>query len=301
MVADGDQVLYFVGTGSEAGTYPYYPGAARVYAHDGVAVFEIFDGDGFDSDGRDHTGVQCLYLANDADRDGVADHRDVCPGTRIPEGVPTRPLGVNRWALVDGDFAFDTNSPKGAKPTRRYTTTGHERVLVRADHRRPGPRVRPPGVRLQHRRDGQLDRPRETVAPQTFVSTATSFPTTRVGRAGCFRDGGRGRRSAPRRDRTRSLAPSVGLPRALSRLIQGYSAAPWSPLLHRVAVSPSRSARPSGATVVRPSASAARSCGARRSGRHRPQLEREPVRPAAGGARGHDPVAGDAGALPRHG
>ena len=122
MVADGDQVLYF-GTGSEAGTYPYYPGAARVYAHDGVAVSEIFDGDGFDSDGRDHTGVQCLYLADDADRDGVADHRDVCPGTRIPEGVPTRPLGVNRWALVDGDFAFDTKPPKGAKPTRRYTTT----------------------------------------------------------------------------------------------------------------------------------------------------------------------------------
>jgi hypothetical protein len=49
----------------------------------------------------------------DADGDGVLDCFDVCPGTVIPEGVPTVALGVNRWALVDGDGIFDTLLPPG--------------------------------------------------------------------------------------------------------------------------------------------------------------------------------------------
>ena len=39
----------------------------------------------------------------DSDGDGVADELDVCPETVIPEGVPTRRLGRNRFALVDED------------------------------------------------------------------------------------------------------------------------------------------------------------------------------------------------------
>jgi len=49
----------------------------------------------------------------DADGDGVANDQDVCPETIIPESVPTNDLGVNRWALVDGDGLFDTTEPPG--------------------------------------------------------------------------------------------------------------------------------------------------------------------------------------------
>lgn len=44
----------------------------------------------------------------DTDGDGVLDALDVCPDTVIPEGVPTVRLGINRFALVDGDGVFDT-------------------------------------------------------------------------------------------------------------------------------------------------------------------------------------------------
>jgi len=49
----------------------------------------------------------------DEDGDGVYDNADICPGTVIPEFVPTHQLGVNRWALVDGDNLFDTFAPPG--------------------------------------------------------------------------------------------------------------------------------------------------------------------------------------------
>lgn len=49
----------------------------------------------------------------DADQDGVLDEVDVCLDTLIPESVPTRRLGVNRWALVDEDEWFDTTPPPG--------------------------------------------------------------------------------------------------------------------------------------------------------------------------------------------
>jgi hypothetical protein len=48
----------------------------------------------------------------DCDSDGV-NLGDVCPDTAIPEGVPTKQLGVNRWALTDADFEFDTKLPPG--------------------------------------------------------------------------------------------------------------------------------------------------------------------------------------------
>ena len=49
----------------------------------------------------------------DSDGDGVLDSVDVCPATVIPESVPRRRLGVNRWALVDDDGNFDTTPPRG--------------------------------------------------------------------------------------------------------------------------------------------------------------------------------------------
>ena len=53
----------------------------------------------------------------DTDDDGIPDlfeeFADVCSGTVIPESVPTRRLGVNRFALVDDDGVFDTTPPPG--------------------------------------------------------------------------------------------------------------------------------------------------------------------------------------------
>lgn len=46
----------------------------------------------------------------DRDGDGVRDDVDVCLDTVLPEGVPTRELKPNRYALVDGDRIFDTVS-----------------------------------------------------------------------------------------------------------------------------------------------------------------------------------------------
>jgi len=46
----------------------------------------------------------------DADQDGILDAVDVCLDTTIPESVPTHHLGVNRWALVDGDTVFDSRT-----------------------------------------------------------------------------------------------------------------------------------------------------------------------------------------------
>ncbi len=70
----------------------------------------------------DHDGL-VLFLTKDRDGDGVFDSADVCPATVIPESVPTRGLGKNRWALTDGDFDFDTTAPSGKGSGRGYTTS----------------------------------------------------------------------------------------------------------------------------------------------------------------------------------
>jgi len=70
----------------------------------------------------DHDGF-VLFLTKDKDNDGVNDDADVCPGTAIPDTL-SRELGVNRFALIDGDFDFDTIAPRGigTGPGRSYTT-----------------------------------------------------------------------------------------------------------------------------------------------------------------------------------
>jgi len=75
------------------------------------------------------TEIQAIFNAGsagkckvvDTDGDGVFDDLDLCPSTVIPESVPTERLGVNRYALVDGDGVFDTTSPKGKGPRRSFT------------------------------------------------------------------------------------------------------------------------------------------------------------------------------------
>ena len=74
----------------------YEPNAFRASDHDPIIV-----GFDFDSDG-----------------DGVLDRDDFCPGTVIPEGVPTQGLRGKRWALVDDDLVFETD----VQVSRRFTT-----------------------------------------------------------------------------------------------------------------------------------------------------------------------------------
>ncbi len=57
------------------------------------------------------------------DGDGVRDYLDVCSGTKVHESVPTRRLGVNRFALVDDDDVFDTILPSGGAGDRRRSFT----------------------------------------------------------------------------------------------------------------------------------------------------------------------------------
>ena len=66
----------------------------------------------------DHDPVT-VGLFGDSDDDGVFNIADMCPGTVIPEGVPTKRLKRNRWALTDADFNFDTDAGrKGSKGSK---------------------------------------------------------------------------------------------------------------------------------------------------------------------------------------
>jgi hypothetical protein len=78
--------------------------------------------DDTDGDGLGDICDACpLDADNDADADGICGDLDMCPGTTLPELVPTVKLGVNRWADVDGDGVFDTTLPKGNGPGLSYS------------------------------------------------------------------------------------------------------------------------------------------------------------------------------------
>jgi hypothetical protein len=75
------------------------------------------DGDGT----KDATDLCPFDAEDDEDRDGICGDVDRCPGTTLPEGVPTAHLGHNRFADTDGDGVFDTPSYNGNAKTRVYT------------------------------------------------------------------------------------------------------------------------------------------------------------------------------------
>ncbi|HEX2251728.1 MAG TPA: lamin tail domain-containing protein [Thermoanaerobaculia bacterium] len=84
--------------------------ALRSSDHDGLVVFLASDAD---LDGVGDDVDNCPAVPNpdqaDADGDGLADAcADRCPGTVVPESVPTVRLQPNHYALVDGDDVFDT-------------------------------------------------------------------------------------------------------------------------------------------------------------------------------------------------
>ena len=68
----------------------------------------------------DHDGL-VVYISKDKDADGVPNDADVCPATVIPEDVPTKRLGTNRFALTDWDGLFDTKAPNGKGPRLSFT------------------------------------------------------------------------------------------------------------------------------------------------------------------------------------
>lgn len=74
-----------------------------------------FDGDG--------AGDAC---DPDDDNDGVPDGTDACPETTIPDPVipESGELGVNRYALVDGDDLFDTSTAENAGAVHTVSDTG---------------------------------------------------------------------------------------------------------------------------------------------------------------------------------
>jgi len=74
------------------------------------AAVELINDDTTPLRSSDHDGL-VLFLGLDEDGDGVPNPMDVCPGTVIPESVPTERLGINRYALVDEDGIFDTTDP----------------------------------------------------------------------------------------------------------------------------------------------------------------------------------------------
>lgn len=88
------------------------PGGAAVGSYDNTTSDLFSNGLPVAEAASDTLVVEELVIV-DSDGDGVLDGDDLCPGTTIPESVPTRRMGVNRYALVDGDTTFDTTSPPG--------------------------------------------------------------------------------------------------------------------------------------------------------------------------------------------
>ncbi len=98
-----------------ADQFAVHPNGSKLYVSEGNAlnVYDAATGMPLasiaDASLTNAIGV-CLPSVVDSDADGVADPDDLCPGTAIPEGLPTAELKKRRYALVDGDNVFDTGA-----------------------------------------------------------------------------------------------------------------------------------------------------------------------------------------------
>jgi len=123
MVIEGggyaDLIKTFVGTGFADGAYSFnFFGQSGSDEPRGLDYNDFNQPDLFNPDqfrASDHDAI-VVNLLPDEDGDGVWDGIDMCPDTVIPESVPTKELGNNRFALVDDDLIFDTKSPNGKGP-----------------------------------------------------------------------------------------------------------------------------------------------------------------------------------------
>jgi len=101
-----------------------HPDGSKLYVPEGtnVHVYDALTGASLGTFGNliNAAGI-CIAKPTDSDDDGVPDPDDLCPDTSIPESVPTKMLGTNRWALTDGDGDFDTTAPKGKGPQLSFT------------------------------------------------------------------------------------------------------------------------------------------------------------------------------------
>lgn len=129
--------------------------ALRTADHDGLALFVMsdFDADGvaddedncrvtanpgqedMDGDGVGDTCDNCPTTPNplqlDADHDGVADEcGDRCAGTVSPETAPTSGLKPNHYALIDGDWTFDTPAGSSAITIQQTAGCSCEQIIV---------------------------------------------------------------------------------------------------------------------------------------------------------------------------
>jgi len=123
---DQGQVVFLVATVSDTNqptTHVVRADPQDVADSDGDGIIDVDDNCPGTADGDPVNADGCSDDQLDLDNDGVLGAGDNCPDTIIPESVPTRSLGTNRFALVDGDNVFDTKSPKGKGPRRSYTTT----------------------------------------------------------------------------------------------------------------------------------------------------------------------------------
>jgi hypothetical protein len=124
-----DSLVYHTDPATAA-CFQFIEGSSAGRATDDIGLSRCPDGVDSDQNNIDFTprntspgaANDCPVL--DSDGDNVLDRDDLCPSTVIPEiSVPSIELGVNRFALVDNDFDFDTTPPKGKGPQRSYATT----------------------------------------------------------------------------------------------------------------------------------------------------------------------------------
>jgi hypothetical protein len=102
--------------GEQGGGHATWIGFKRSFAE--ISRIDVVPAPG-DELGIDNIHYHTAVL--DEDNDGVSDAEDICPGTVIPEAVPTEHLGVNRFALTNDDTIFDTTPPKGGEPGEVFT------------------------------------------------------------------------------------------------------------------------------------------------------------------------------------
>jgi len=84
-----------------------------------------YSGDSGNLGSQGTCGDEILIVGSpDSDHDGVPDDQDLCANTSTSDlaaGVPSRGLGTNRWADLNGDGIFDTVDPNGKGPRLSFT------------------------------------------------------------------------------------------------------------------------------------------------------------------------------------